>query len=84
MKQLDSAKTILVFSHKHNTLNKEKLLENPEATKAVPTNKGSLFKEKTRKSKKPLTQKQIHCIKKCQFIPGLFKDCMECINKKSI
>jgi glycosyltransferase involved in cell wall biosynthesis len=33
--QLDTLKSILVFSHKHNSLNKEKLLENPEATKAV-------------------------------------------------
>jgi glycosyltransferase involved in cell wall biosynthesis len=31
--QLESVKTILVFSHKHNTLNKEKFLENPETTK---------------------------------------------------
>jgi len=31
--QLDSLKSILVFSHKHNSLNKEKLLENPEMTK---------------------------------------------------
>ena len=30
--QLNSLKSILVFSHKHNSLNKEKLLENPEHT----------------------------------------------------
>ena len=29
----------------------------------------------TKKSKKPLTQKEIACIRKCQFIPGLFDDC---------
>jgi glycosyltransferase involved in cell wall biosynthesis len=33
MVQLDTVKTILVFSHKHNSLNKEKLLENPEMSK---------------------------------------------------
>ena len=33
--QLDSLKSILVFSHKHNSLNKEKLLENPEQTKTI-------------------------------------------------
>ena len=33
--QLDTLKTILVFSHKHNSLNKEKLLERPEETKTV-------------------------------------------------
>jgi glycosyltransferase involved in cell wall biosynthesis len=33
--QLNSLKTILVFSHKHNSLNKEKLLENPEQTKVT-------------------------------------------------
>lgn len=38
--------------------------------------------KKTLKSRKPLTRKQITCIKKCEFIPGLFKDCMDCIEKK--
>jgi glycosyltransferase involved in cell wall biosynthesis len=33
LKQLDTLKAIMVFSHKHNSLNKEKLLENLEATK---------------------------------------------------
>ena len=33
MIQLDPLKTILVFSHKHNSLNKEKLLENPSQSK---------------------------------------------------
>ena len=33
--QLDPLKSILVFSHKHNSLNKEKLLENPEQTKTI-------------------------------------------------
>lgn len=35
--QLDTLKSILVFSHKHNSLNKEKLLENPEHTKTIPS-----------------------------------------------
>jgi hypothetical protein len=35
--QLDTLKTILVFSHKHNSLNKEKLLENPEQTRTIPS-----------------------------------------------
>lgn len=34
---------------------------------------------KTRKSKKPLTVQQIKCIRKCQYIPGLFKDCYDCV-----
>jgi glycosyltransferase involved in cell wall biosynthesis len=33
--QLNSLKSILVLSHKHNSLNKEKLLENPEQTKTI-------------------------------------------------
>lgn len=32
-----------------------------------------------KKSKKRLTRKQIACIQKCQFIPGLFKDCEMCL-----
>jgi glycosyltransferase involved in cell wall biosynthesis len=35
--QLDTLKSILVFSHKHNSLNKETLLENPESTRTVPS-----------------------------------------------
>ena len=35
--QLDTLKSILVFSHKHNSLNKEKLLENPQQTKTIPS-----------------------------------------------
>jgi len=35
--QLNSLKSILVFSHKHNSLNKEKLLENPEQSKTIPS-----------------------------------------------
>jgi len=31
---------------------------------------------KTKKSKKSLTKKEIKCIQKCQFIPGLFDDCV--------
>jgi len=30
----------------------------------------------TKKSKKRLTKKEINCIKKCKFIPGLFNDCI--------
>lgn len=33
--QLDTLKSILVFSHKHNSLNKETLLENPTMTKTT-------------------------------------------------
>lgn len=29
----------------------------------------------TRKSSKRLTKKEMDCIERCQFIPGLFKDC---------
>jgi len=35
--QLNTLKTILVFSHKHNSLNKDKMLENPEISMAKPS-----------------------------------------------
>lgn len=35
--QLNTLKTILVFSHNHNSLNKEKMLLHPEQTKTVPS-----------------------------------------------
>jgi hypothetical protein len=34
---------------------------------------------KRRTNKKKLTKKEIQCIRKCQFIPGLFRDCEECL-----
>jgi hypothetical protein len=33
----------------------------------------------TKKSKKRLTRKEIGCIKKCKFVPGLFNDCIKCL-----
>jgi len=33
----------------------------------------------TKKSTKKLNKKEIECIRKCQFIPGLFKDCESCL-----
>lgn len=33
----------------------------------------------TKKSKKRLSQKEINCIRRCQFVPGLFKDCEKCL-----
>jgi hypothetical protein len=33
----------------------------------------------TRKSRKKLTKNEINCIRKCKFIPGLFKDCEKCL-----
>jgi hypothetical protein len=35
----------------------------------------------TQKSRKKLTRKEMKCIQRCQFIPGLFKDCEACITK---
>ena len=32
-----------------------------------------------RKSRKPLKKSEIYCIRKCQFIPGLFRDCEKCL-----
>ena len=34
----------------------------------------------TKKSKKRLSRDEIKCIKKCQFVPGLFKDCQQCLH----
>jgi hypothetical protein len=33
----------------------------------------------TKKSKKRLSSREIKCIKKCQFVPGLFRDCEKCL-----
>lgn len=33
----------------------------------------------TNKSKRRLTRKEMKCIKQCQFVPGLFKDCETCL-----
>ena len=34
---------------------------------------------KKQKSVKPLSSKEISCIRKCQFVPGLFNECDKCI-----
>jgi hypothetical protein len=34
---------------------------------------------KTKKSIKPLSAKEIECIRKCEFVPGLFNECDKCI-----
>ena len=33
----------------------------------------------TKKSKKRLSRSEIKCIQRCQFVPGLFKDCQKCL-----
>ena len=35
-------------------------------------------------STKNLTQKEIDCIRNCQFIPGLFRDCQSCIKMENV
>jgi transcription antitermination factor NusA-like protein len=35
--------------------------------------------KRSKTSKKKLSKKEIDCIRKCQFIPGLFKDCEKCV-----
>jgi transcription antitermination factor NusA-like protein len=35
--------------------------------------------KRSKTSKKKLSKKEIECIRKCQFIPGLFKDCERCV-----
>jgi len=35
--------------------------------------------KRSKTSKKKLSKKEIDCIRKCQFIPGLFKDCERCV-----
>ena len=30
-------------------------------------------------STRKLTKKEMNCIRRCQFIPGLFNDCMTCV-----
>jgi hypothetical protein len=41
----------------------------------VRSKSGNIIK----RSKKNLTRKEINCIKRCEFIPGLFKDCLKCL-----
>ena len=43
-----------------------------EITYKSKTNRG--FRT-TRKSRKPLTKKEMACIRRCKFVPGLFKAC---------
>ena len=36
---------------------------------------------KKKTSKKKLKASEIKCIQRCQFVPGLFKDCQKCLDK---
>jgi len=36
---------------------------------------------KKKTSKKKLKASDMKCIQRCQFVPGLFKDCEKCLNK---
>ncbi len=60
---------------KQQTKTQRVVIKGKTGYKMVSTNRSG----KTRKSKKRLTQKEITCIRKCQFIPGLFKECHDCI-----
>jgi len=35
----------------------------------------------TKRSKRRLSKKEIDCIRRCEFIPQLFKDCEKCLKK---
>jgi 2-methylcitrate dehydratase PrpD len=56
-------------------------IKNGKGTKAVEEYKP----DGTRKNRKEkaLTQKELECIKKGKFIPGLFKDCIKPLNLKT-
>jgi hypothetical protein len=55
-------------------------IQHGKGTKAViiKDRRGKTVKQ----SRKSLTKKEVDCIRKCQFIPGLFRDCMTCIHSK--
>ena len=55
-------------------------IKNGKGTKSVE----EYSADGTRKSRKEkqLTAKELECIKKCQFIPGLFKDCIKPLNPR--
>jgi hypothetical protein len=38
---------------------------------------------KTRRTRKPLTRKEIKCIRQCKFYPGLFDTCEQCLDMTS-
>lgn len=35
---------------------------------------------RSKTSKKALNKREMDCIRKCQFIPGLFRDCEKCLS----
>jgi len=60
---------------KNQTKTKRVTIRGKTGYKMVAIRNGS----KTKKSKKKLTRKEMECIRKCQFIPGLFNDCESCL-----
>lgn len=54
-------------------------VNNGKGTKSIVVRENG----KTRKSEKPLNSKELRCIRKHKYMPGLFQDCVRLLNSNT-
>lgn len=80
--QYTSVQTHSDFSNDKGRIKTTKVtIHGKKGTKSVTIKTKSKNKKyNVKRSTKKLTSKEIKCIKQCKFIPGLFNECIDCIN----
>ena len=69
--------SIQIHSDKRRTKTQRVTIHGKKGHKEVTIQQNG---KRSKTSKKKLSKKEIDCIRKCQFIPGLFKDCESCLS----
>ena len=74
----DSVSTVAIYKNGKGDVKTQRVhIKNGKGFKEVMMAKKG---RKTRKSRKPLSKKDMECIRKCRFRKGLFADCnVECM-----
>jgi hypothetical protein len=60
---------------KRHTKTQKVHIKGKNGTKSVTVSNGTNNGARKKTMKKKLTLKEINCIKKCQYVPGLFREC---------
>lgn len=82
MNTYDSVSTVAVYKKGKGTMKIQRVhLKNGKGFKELVYKQNGRV---TRRSKKNLTKAETKCVRRCQFVPKLFKSCNEeCMNQPS-
>jgi hypothetical protein len=82
MNAYDSVSTVSVYKKGKGTVKMQRVhVKNGKGFKELVYKKNGRV---TRRSKKALTKGETKCVRRCQFVPQLFKSCNEeCMNQPS-